>query len=191
MSSKNGAKPAAANDGVTQVSVAPVAPAEQAPRFRMPSNLGEGLSMVHRALRGRYIVVVLLALIGGAAGGYGGYKVIKPTFQSEGLLKIAYTLPQVMGPTDQNEAVAQFDTYMQSQRLVITSRRVIDRAVQEPSWARVAGDLPDMPDRWFAEHLTVDIKPRSEFIALRVTDSSPARAAAAVNAVMVAYREVY
>lgn len=191
MSSKIAAKPAAVNDGVTQVSVASVAPAEQTPRFRMPSNLGEGLSMVHRALRGRYIVVVLLALIGCAAGGYAGYKIMKPTYQSEGLLKIAYTLPQVMGPTDQNEAMAQFDTYMQSQRQIIASHRILDLAVQAPGWAQVSRDLPDKPDRWFAEHLTVDIKPRSEFIVVRVTDSSPARAAEAANAVMNAYADVY
>ena len=99
---------------------------------------------------------------------------MRPTYHSEALLRIAYTLPAVMQETDQNRPMAMFDTFMLSQRLLITSRSVIDQAIQDPIWKATNRQVPDKPDRYYAEHMDVDIRPRSEFILITVHDEDPA-----------------
>jgi Mrp family chromosome partitioning ATPase/uncharacterized protein involved in exopolysaccharide biosynthesis len=115
----------------------------------------------------------------------------RPTYRSSALLRIAYTLPAVMRETDQNGAKPMFDTFMTSQRLLITSRRVIDQAMLDPIWKATGRQLSDDPDRYFSEHLLVDIKPRSEYIEISVIDRDPNTAQAAVTAISNAYYDFY
>ncbi|HZL36078.1 MAG TPA: hypothetical protein VFC78_12250 [Tepidisphaeraceae bacterium] len=150
-----------------------------------PPNYGK---LVHAAFRGRYPLVIGLGLLVGGIGAALGWKLAWPTFRSEGLVRIAYTVPAVDQPSDLSEPMLMFDTKMQSQGMLITSRRMIDQALQDPVWN---GQVPPEPDRWFKEHLKVDIKPRSEYIVVSVSDSDAARAANAVNAIITAYKQMY
>jgi Mrp family chromosome partitioning ATPase/uncharacterized protein involved in exopolysaccharide biosynthesis len=156
-----------------------------------PVGFGDILRIVHRALRGAYPLAITLAIIFAVAGAFAGWKIGRPEYHSEGLLRIAYTMPEVLQETDQNRPMAMFDTYMVSQRLLITSRRVIDLAVQDPIWKATNRQIPETPDKYFSEHLDVDIKPRSEFILIKVEDEDPGTAAAAVTAVTNAYVDVF
>jgi len=174
--------------------VAPVAAAAAMPGAQKPGG-GEIMAMlnvVHRTLRGRYWIAILLGiLVGATAAALTWKRFALPQYRSTGLLKIAYTLPEVVGSTDRNAALPMFATYMQSQRLLITSRRVIDVAVQDPIWRDLKVQVPDVPDRYFAEHLKVDIAANSEFIQITVTDSDPNVAAAAVRSTINAYQDLY
>ena len=146
---------------------------------------------VHRALRGKYGLAIVFGLITGSLAAFIGFKLGHPFYHSEGLVRIAYTLPEVSQETDQNRPMAMFDTFMQSQKLLITSRPVIDMAIQDPIWKAKGFQVPPEPDRYFARHLTVEIKPRSEYIQIAVTDSDPGTAATAVNAIINAYTDRY
>jgi len=84
-----------------------------------------------------------------------------------------------------------FDTFMQSQRLLMTSRRVIDVAIQDPIWKSMGRQVPLNPDHFFATNLKVDSSAHSEYLAISVTDSDPATAAAAVTSVINSYAELY
>jgi Mrp family chromosome partitioning ATPase/uncharacterized protein involved in exopolysaccharide biosynthesis len=153
--------------------------------------LKEMLRLGHRALRGRYALAITLALLGAALGASAGWHFRRPSYHSEALLQIKYALPAVMQETDQNQPLQMFDTFMQSQRVLITSRRVIDMAMQDPIWKATGRQLPDAPDRYFADHLDVEVKSRSEFILVTVHDEDPGTAETAVNAVVDAYTNLY
>ena len=175
-----------------RVGVSPVRKeGEGASAPRAPKEFGDFIRMIHRALRGYYILAIILGLIAAAGGAYAGWRLGFPTFHSESLLRVAYTLPEVMHETDQNKPMAMFDTFMLSQRMLITSRRVIDNAMTQPVWKALGRQLSEKPDAYFGTHLEVEIKPRSEFILIKVTDRDPLTAQAAVQAVTAAYQEVY
>src|SRR5689334_9749338 len=76
---------------------------------RAPGDLGGMVRMVHRCLRGRYAITIALALIGAIAGGLAGWRYGHPIYHSEGLVRIAYAMPQVMQQTDQNQPLVMFD----------------------------------------------------------------------------------
>jgi Mrp family chromosome partitioning ATPase/uncharacterized protein involved in exopolysaccharide biosynthesis len=146
---------------------------------------------VTESLRGRYLLTIGLGVVCAGLFGAAGWRLAKPIYHSEGLVRIAYTMPEVMQETDQNRPLAMFETFMLSQRLLITSRRVIDMAIQDPIWKATGRTVPVAPDKYFAEHLKVDIRPRSEFIQITVQDNDPGTAAAAVTAVINSYQELY
>jgi Mrp family chromosome partitioning ATPase/uncharacterized protein involved in exopolysaccharide biosynthesis len=145
--------------------------------------------LIHRALRGRYVIIAALSLMLGGLCGYAGWRVGHPSYRSEGLIRIASSLKAVITETDQNQPMAMFDTFMQSQTLLISSRRVIDTALQDPIW-RAGHTTPPDPE-YIAERLTINIKPRSEYIQIVVTDGDPALAAAAVTSIVNAYADLY
>jgi succinoglycan biosynthesis transport protein ExoP len=148
------------------------------------------LFMLHGALRGRYWWLVPLAVLFGGAFGAAAWKLFPAKYHSEALLRVAYSLPPVL-PSSEREPMQIYELLMQNQRLLITSRRVIDQAVQDPIWSRTGTQVPAKPDDYFAQNLKVDIKPRSEFILITVTDDDPQTAATAATAIVNAYSELF
>lgn len=147
---------------------------------------------MHSHLRGRYLSVVALGLLCGAASGFLAWRQVKPpTYASEGLVRIAYSLPQVREETDHNQPLPMFETFMSSQKTLITSRRVIDMAAADPLWQKTGRVLPRDLDTYFADHLHVEIKAKSELIRISVHDHDPVMAAAAVTSIINAYAELY
>jgi polysaccharide biosynthesis transport protein len=151
----------------------------------------DGWALVLAALRRRWKLVVVAGIFTGIAGAMAGWRATKPVYRSVGLVRIAYTLPPVLQETDQNQPLQMFDTFMQSQSLLITSRRVTDMAVEDPVWKTVGGGIPKDPVAYFSSNLKVTTKPGSEFIEISVSDNNPGTAAAAVNSVINAYVELY
>jgi Mrp family chromosome partitioning ATPase/uncharacterized protein involved in exopolysaccharide biosynthesis len=158
-----------------------------------PSSGGalESIRSVHVALRGRYLWVIVLGFLCSAVFGAVTWRLARPIYHSEGLLRIAYTLPEVIQETDQNKPLAQFDTFILSQRMVIGSRRILDQAIMDPVWKTMNRPVPQYPDLYFAKNLRVETKPRSEYIQIAVTDYDPATASAAVNSIINAYYQYF
>lgn len=155
-----------------------------------PAGSGGPVAFVHTCLRGRYTLVIVLGLLMGAGVAVMLWQQIRPTFQSEALIQIAYALPSADG-SDAGRTLPMFNTFMASQKTLITSRRAIDSAVQDPVWKAYGRQVPEKPDWYFARNLTVEIKPGSEFIRIVVADVEPATAAAAVNSILNAYTELF
>jgi len=174
-----------AGNGAMQNGIRPAevaAPAKPAPNI---------LKMVHDALRGRYLAVVSAGLIVGAVAAAGGWKMTKPIYTSEGLVRIAYSLPPIQKSTDQNAPLPMFDMFMQSQKTLIMSRRVMNQAIVDGVWKGYNRAVPANPDSYFAEHLKVDAQRGSELIKISVQDTDPATAAAAATAVVNSYQTLY
>lgn len=159
-------------------------------RSGTPARAGNPMAFVHTCLRGRYALVIVLGLLMGAGVAAVLWQWIRPTFQSEALIQIAYALPSADG-SDSGRTLPMFNTFMASQKTLITSRRAIDSAVQDPVWKAYGRQVPDKPDLYFAQNMTVEIKPGSEFIRIVVADVEPATAAAAVNSILNAYTELF
>jgi len=146
---------------------------------------------VRLTLRGRFAWLIGLGILTGALGAFAGWKLGHPMYVSTGLVRIANELPKVMTETDQNSPMQMYDTFMQSQRLLITSRYVLDLALQDPIWQTTGYPVPADPDTYFREHLTVTVTLRSEYIEIAVSDRDPGMAAAAVSSVVNAYAQLY
>jgi capsular exopolysaccharide synthesis family protein len=147
--------------------------------------------IVHDSLRGRYLLAIVLGLLTGAAFGAVAWKMSRPLYYSEGIVRIAYTLPTVLQETEQNRPLANFEQFMMSQRMVITSRRVLEMAAQDPIWRQSGHEAPAGLIEFYADNAKVDIRPRSEFIAISVTDTDPGMAAAGVVALVNAYSDYF
>lgn len=153
-------------------------------------NIGK---IILRGLRGHYLMAIALGIVFGGAGAAAAWKLGYPVYESEGLIRIANARPQVLTATDQNEAIpgGMFDTFMQSQKLLISSHRVVDSAVQDPIWKAMDRAVPQPPDKFFAEQMKVDVRSRSEIIQVSVDDRDPATACAAVTAILNAFNDYY
>src|SRR5687768_16471021 len=145
---------------------------------------------VHQAMRGKYILSIVLGLVVGGIFAALAWKMGRPLYYSEGIVRIAYQLPPVYENGENSRPMANFEQFMLSQRMVITSRAVVEQAMQNPVWGQ-RGMIPAGLDEYYADNLKVDIRPRSEFISVSVTDTDPAMAATAVTALVNAYAEYY
>jgi uncharacterized protein involved in exopolysaccharide biosynthesis len=96
------------------------------------------LQILRRTLRGRYPLVVLLALVLGALGALAGYRVLPPNFESTGMLRVEATLPSILYDTRENSAPPNFDAFVAAQAMLVRSRQVLDAAVADES-LRTAG----------------------------------------------------
>jgi hypothetical protein len=76
-----------------QLALTPNLPAQAGPwqqggALGAPAGPADGtpLQKVHRLLRGRYLLAVVLGLLGAAAGAAGGFLSQKPAYRSDGLI---------------------------------------------------------------------------------------------------------
>jgi succinoglycan biosynthesis transport protein ExoP len=167
---------------------APAEPAELPPP--VPANY---FQITRRALRGRYLLSILLGLICASASAAAAWLLVHPAYESHGLLHISNGMPVVLQETDFNRPLPtqMFDTYMQNQKVIITSPRVIESAIQQPVWNATQHLPPASPVQYFAKYMKLDVKPHSEFIQISVTDPDPVAAADAVNSIITAYTDLF
>lgn len=144
-----------------------------------------------RTLRGRYRRVLTITLLAALTGGYAGWSMGKRLYTATGLVRIASTLPAVMKETDQNRPMANFDGFMQAQREVMSGREVIDTALKEDSWQKLGTRRYTVPGETFASCLKVDTRARSDFLQIKFTHKDPTIAAAAVQSLIGAYKQVF
>lgn len=151
-------------------------------------------AFLHRKLKGRYKLAVLLGVFAAAAGAVAGWRLTQPLFRAEALLRIASTLPPVLEQTDQNQPMPMFDSFLQAQQMTISSPRVVRLAMETPQWRAVdpgASAVTAAGVQAFRERIAVDIRPRSDVIRVSFTDIHPQAAAGGANAVIAAYQQAY
>jgi len=98
---------------------------------------GDALKAIHRHLKGHYRLAVALALVGATIGSFVGFKLSPPEYRSEGSVRIAYSLPLSTQNTGQQMPMTLFDAYIRSQMLEITSRTVVEQAMDDPAWQAI------------------------------------------------------
>jgi capsular exopolysaccharide synthesis family protein len=116
----------------------------------------------------------------------------KPVYTSEGLIRIAYTVPTGGVESEQN-ALPNFEAFMQQQKTVIASQNLAEMAAKDPvAWKSTpAGVGPTDPQAYFSKHLSVSQAPKTELIKVTVQDEDARTAAAGVTAIVNAYGMFY
>lgn len=148
------------------------------------------LMLVHRLLRGRYLAAFVLALVFALPFAYVGFKLREPKYRSTGLVRIAPMLPKLVYSTNENQLLPHFESYVQAQVMILGSRRVLNRAMENAElkasgWPQGTAGIAALE-----RSLHVNCPPRSEIITVSVRHADPVKAKAAVNAVLGAFAEV-
>lgn len=148
---------------------------------------GNPLLQLHRALRGRYPLVLALAVVAGLIGAAGGWLATKPLFDSQGWIRAFPRQARVLYETDENKTMPMFEAFVRSQADLIRSRRVLDLAMNEQD-LREAG-WPAAPEgvEELTRRLQVVAARGSELISVTVSHQNPQLAQLAANAVLTAF----
>ncbi|MGE5611716.1 MAG: hypothetical protein ACM359_20890, partial [Bacillota bacterium] len=136
-----------------------------------------------RALRGRYLLVTMLGLLGAVAGATLGWKRGTALYRSEGLIQIAYSRPSVTNQAEHSVPLEIVQTFLQSQQAVLSSRRVLDMALQDPAWIATRRGASPAVIGHFADNLKVEYRPNTDYLRISFTDRDPATTAAAVKSI--------
>ncbi len=148
--------------------------------------------IIHRLLRGRYILTIVLALVFGIAGGSLGYMSRQPQFESEGLIRIKPTLPKVLFESEQSVAPKMFSSFVSSQAELIKNGRVIQRAMESDEWRKIDG-LTNIQSAFDVQR-RLQVRPSrqaQEIIKVSFSDANALVSATVVSAVMRSYIEEY
>jgi Mrp family chromosome partitioning ATPase len=170
----------------------PLAPPAMQTQYVSPANAGfDWTRQVHRALRGRYrftfIIASLIAVIGFSIG----WEWTGLQYRSEGMVRIASVLPPVLKATDQNQAIPMFDSFIQAQQELVTSRTVLEAAAKDPSWTTPSLAPYRLTVDELASGLKVDVRAKSENLRISFTGSHPQVAMAAVRTTVAAFQDAY
>lgn len=149
------------------------------------------LRQLHRVFRGRYRLVIGLALALSLLGGLAGSHMVRPRYRSTGLVKVEGALPAILYRSPENSALPQFDAYVASQATFLQSRPVLDAAVATPELQRAGWPAGREGVARLQSALSITRGRGEQVIRVGVTDTDPQLARTAVNAVLNAFCEQY
>jgi len=86
------------------------------------------LLIIHRHLRGRYPLVIVLGLLFGIAGGAAGWLSRSPEYRSTGIIRIQPSMPKVLYESEQSVAPRMFTAFVNTQAQLISDPDVIQSA---------------------------------------------------------------
>ena len=146
--------------------------------------------MVHRALRGRYLIAALLGAVFAVPGGILGFVVTSPTYTSNAVLEASPTLPALLYENELNQSMPAFDAFVAQQATSLRSERVLLRAIDSEElratgWQRGADGLIRLRDS-----LSVQTPRRSNQVVVSVSDGTAETARLAAKAVLDSYETI-
>ncbi|HYO11380.1 MAG TPA: AAA family ATPase [Tepidisphaeraceae bacterium] len=146
------------------------------------------IKKLQRLLRGREKLAIGLALCGALLGAAAGWLTQRPQWMSSGVIWIKPIIPNLMSS---DKVMPFYSYYVQSQTAILTSPRVLDRAVQSNDWK--ATGLPGNSETvaTIKQELSVNYAKNSQHILVSYTDDRPDIAQAAVRSVIQAYAALY
>lgn len=151
-----------------------------------PSN---PLLLVHRALRGRYLIAVAVGAVLAGPMAYVGYTLMPPVYTSTGMVTIDPTQPVILDPNEANEAITGFDSFIRSQARILQSPRVLQNAANILAERRL-WTADNAGRAQLAGLVTVDVPKGSRDLFVTVTHPDPRLGQEVTNAVLTAYIDV-
>ncbi|MBO6739183.1 MAG: AAA family ATPase [Phycisphaerales bacterium] len=149
--------------------------------------------MLHRNLRGKYILVIVLGLLFGVSGAVLGYMSRKPLYASTGIVRIQPELPKVLYESEQSTAPKMFTSFVNSQAQLIGNVDVVKLALESDAVKSMEArrgvlfDLDQVMDR-------LQILPdrrAQEIIRVTYEHTDPRVSQVIVDSVLTAYIEKY
>lgn len=157
-----------------------------------PQGQGQGanpLLLVHRALRGRYLIALAIGAVLAIPGAFVGYRVMSPVYTSTGVVTIDPTKPVLIYENEMNEAITAFESFVRSQARTLESPRVMQAAAKRLAERGVMS--PD-PANWVrvqrATEVSVPRGGRDMIVAVTMRDQRLARDAA--DTILKAYKDI-
>jgi len=152
-----------------------------------PAAAPNPLLILHRGLRGRYPLAIGLGLTFGLVFASLGYLLVKPVYQSVGLVRVAPTLPRVLYSTEETSQMPAFDSFVQAQASYIQSQRVRQMALGSERLTKVSWPSGIDGDVELMEGLQVGRAKGAEIINVSFKHANAAKAQAALNAILDSY----
>lgn len=146
---------------------------------------------VHRLLRGRYPIAIVLALVGGSLGAVAGYTSQTPLYQSTAKIHVKPMIGKILDETEMSTIMPMFRNYVNTQAALVESQRVLDQAMRSDAWRSLGrGNSPGEQEA-FARALNVSVEAQSgQLIDIAFLDPDPKVAETAVKEVVQAYKEL-
>lgn len=148
------------------------------------------LLLVHRGLRGRYPLAIGLGIVLGAVFVTLAYLTVRPQYQSVALIRVAPTQAKIIYQTEDNAQMANWDSFVMAQVSFIQSRRVVQLALANEKLAGIGWPRGGEGETGLSRGLDVGRSRGSEIVSVMFKHSDPAKAQAAVNAVVDAYSQL-
>tara|TARA_R110002072_G_scaffold42064_20_gene118594 strand:+ start:2698 stop:4938 length:2241 start_codon:yes stop_codon:yes gene_type:complete len=151
-------------------------------------NQVSAIAMLHRLLRGKYLLTIVLVLIFGGVGAFAGYKSRQPQYESVGVIRIQPSLPKVLYESEQSTVTSMFSSFVNTQAELISRGGVIQRALESDEWRGVS----HLSNIQSAFDVRKDLKVRSsrsaqEIITVAYSDENAQVSAVLVKAIMESY----
>jgi polysaccharide biosynthesis transport protein len=147
---------------------------------------------IHRLLRGRYWIALILAGIGAAAGAIGGFMSSEPKYQSVGSLRILSNVGFKIYGEPNNQTYMDLNAIVKTHANLLQDPRVIDKAFRSNDWRKLNRPDNDTERERFRKSLNVTTdREEPGWIRVKFLDESPVAAQTAVREVIAAYVEIY
>jgi succinoglycan biosynthesis transport protein ExoP len=148
------------------------------------------LRLIQRVLRGRWILVAILAIAMAVIAGTLGYNAVPPKFESTALVRIESTLPSILYNSTEKLLPPNFEAYVASHVNYLQSREVLDAAVSTPEMQAVGWPQGARGVASLEGSLNVYRRRGEQVISVSVLHTDPYMAQVAANAVIDAYVDV-
>jgi capsular exopolysaccharide synthesis family protein len=146
------------------------------------------VKVIHRLLRGRVLLAIILAAAGLIAGALYGWNSTTPKYTAEGYLEVK---PYIVTASAAEKSVAYFTNFVRSQPAKIVNSRTVSAAINREEWQRVS-NAPATQSLVGSMLGSLNVDYIKDTFILRVSyeDDEPKVAQAAVDAVMKAYVDI-
>jgi polysaccharide biosynthesis transport protein len=161
---------------------------ESAPARNDQQNLWK---LVTDRMSGRWKYAVPLGMLLAGALAIGGYLSTGPKYESSGIIRVAPRIVPIMHETAETGILPFYTQFVQSQAQLMTSHRVLDRAVQSLDLAELPWESRDEALREIRRSVSARANRQSELISITFEADSARVAQAVVNAVITAYDDLY
>ncbi len=143
------------------------------------------LDQARRLLRGRWPLMIVLAIGGGLLGGMFGWKATVPTYEASGRIYYRFNIAGMTG--DSQGVGSGAKSFLSDERSRIAMHPTIaERAIQTDVWKETGSELP-----WnvFQYRIQATHSGGDNTIAIKFSDENPRLAEAGATAVLAAYQE--
>jgi uncharacterized protein involved in exopolysaccharide biosynthesis len=137
-----------------------------------------------------YAIVCMLLFA--AVGAYVGYAMWKPLYQSTAMIEVIPNLPKILYSTEQNAPLQMYEGFINTQKELLGSHRVMELAMLTPEWKQLGRDPMDEDvSQQLRQNLSVSRKPGSQVIAVSFVDEDPSVPKVVVGAVIDTYLDIF
>jgi Mrp family chromosome partitioning ATPase/uncharacterized protein involved in exopolysaccharide biosynthesis len=160
-----------------------------APGMAMEPESGDSIfELINDRLSGRWLWMVLVAIVLGGALGAAGWMTSAPVYESVGAIEIQPKVRVVLAGSDLTET-DYFNQFVATQALLLGSYSTFDLALQNEDLASFEWTKEPDAIQTIEDKLNIEYNRNSQLIGISFTHPNPRVAQAVVNSVMTAYMD--